>query len=320
MEGLTGTDAAHVLLRLLPKEAADRILACLDPNDAAQIRSSAGIAGTAPPIEVQSRVLNAFFQMQKKGPETAPANSGGPNTYSAVPMSAAHSTVTVGDAMKSLQSMDPALLTRALVDEQPSTIAAILYRLEPARASTVLKNLAPERRGEIALRLNQLGMQQQAIVDRIVQAVVEKATRLSEIPPEPSPDDRVRTLAAMLRHMDRTDRADIFKVIEQSDPDAISRIAKMMFQFDDLLVAEDRPLQNLLAEIDVKTLACALKGARDEIAEKIFRNVSSRARQSLTDEIGLLGSVPKNTIQEAQDKVVELLRRYEEEGRISFQV
>jgi flagellar motor switch protein FliG len=125
-------------------------------------------------------------------------------------------------------------------------------------------------------------------------------------------------LAAVLRRLPRPDRAAVLTAIERVEPQNVERLRREMFSFNDLLTVEDRPLQGLLAAIDLKTLALALKGADNAIAEKVLRNTSSRTRQALSDEISLLANVSKTTINDAQARVAELLRMQEEEGKISF--
>lgn len=321
MAGLTGADAATLLLGLLPKEAAERVLACLDPKDAEQFRAASARHLASPSPELQVRVLNAFFEIQRLDAKSKlPAQS--PGGRANVPSAAhggssqANNGPATADGLPALRVLDPALLTRALEGEMPATIAVVLSQLQPECASAVLKNQPPAQRSGLAVRMNMLTNLDQELVNRLALAVMDKAGQLAEKPPEPSADERVRNLAAMLRRLDRDERKEVIRAIEQADPQAAPRIEKAMFQFDDFLLVEDRPLQNLLAELDMTTLASAIKGASDQVSEKIFRNISSRTRQLLTDEIGLLGSISKAAIQEAQDKMVQLLRQFEEEGKI----
>jgi flagellar motor switch protein FliG len=319
MDGPKMTDSAKILLRLLPAEILNRVLANLDAKDAERLRAMRAEANSPVPPDAQAQALGAFFDLMRIADRTAPPAPA--SSSSAAPGAApeAAANASAADPIQAMRGLDTALLARAVADEPPGVIATIIGRLEPQQAADLMKRLPAPNRLQIALRLNQGTTQSPILVEKLARAAIVKANRLAEIPPEPTSDDRVRGLVAVLRRLDRPDRVEILQAIEQTDPESATLIRKQMFNFADLTRVEDRPLQNLLTEFDAKTLATALKGAPAEVAEKILRNTSSRNRQMLTDEIGLLGTIPKATMDAAQDQIAELLRRYEEEGKISIE-
>jgi len=302
MDG-SGNEAALLLLRLLPAELTRRVLACLPTAEAKQL--DAVLSANQEPLspELEARALRAFFEAEHAPPDQAPKS----------PASDEQPTET------NLLHLEPALLARALESEQPAAIAVVLGQLEPNAAAEVLKRLPASHRSEVAVRMCQTNPGAYVLADRLTKAVVEKARKLAEVPTAPTADARLKAFAAVLRRLPRPERAEVLAAIQKTEPHAVEKIRQDMFSFNDLQHIEDRPLQGLLAAIDLKTLALALKGADGAVADKVLRNTSSRTRQALSDEIALLANAPKTAVQDAQNRVAELLRMQEEEGKISFE-
>ncbi len=317
-----GPEAVTMLLRLLPGNIAEQVLTCLDAADAAKVRDS--IRATTPVSlspALQDRVLNDFFQAFRGGQTAAPPAPEAPAPKPPTPPPAPQDNGDLdADPVGYLRKFDPALLVRAMESEQPATVALIVGRLDAGPASEILKNLAPAQRAEVAIRLSQTGSPNPRLLERLARAVANKAKALADVPTEPTPEERYRSLAAVFRRLGRTERAEVLKAIEQTDPKTVAGIREQMFHFDDLLLVLDRPLQELLAEIDLKTLATGLKDAPETIREKIFRNTSSRNRQLLEDEISLLGRISKSAVEEARRKIVDLLRHHEEQGKLALEM
>jgi flagellar motor switch protein FliG len=116
--------------------------------------------------------------------------------------------------------------------------------------------------------------------------------------------------------LEKTDRMELLTALEQEDPQTASGVKEYLYQFEDLLAIEDRSVQKLLAEIDSKNLALALKGAQQEIVDKVLSNLSKRARESLAEEMELSGTVPPRHIQEAQKVVLALFQRLDQAGEL----
>ncbi len=120
----------------------------------------------------------------------------------------------------------------------------------------------------------------------------------------------------MLRSLAKPDRLEILTALEQSDAELVAKVKEYLYQFEDLLLIEDRSMQKLLAEIDSKSLATALKGAAEEIQDKVRNNLSKRARETLTEEMEFMGSLPAAQIQQAQKAVVEVVQRLDLAGEL----
>jgi flagellar motor switch protein FliG len=209
-------------------------------------------------------------------------------------------------------------LALALQDEHPRTVALVLNQMEAERAGEVLKRLAPEMRREVSVQLGREVAVSPELVNRIVRTVLEKCRRLAELPPAQGGSNRFKRVAEMLRRLDKPDRMEVLAALDQNDPETAAQVKEFLYNFDDLLLIEDRSIQKLLAEIDSKSLASALKGASDEVKDKVRNNLSKRARETLNEEMELLGSLPPTTIQQAQKAVVDVIQRLDQAGELTM--
>ncbi|MEO2089225.1 MAG: FliG C-terminal domain-containing protein, partial [Gemmataceae bacterium] len=186
---------------------------------------------------------------------------------------------------------------------------------EPPTAAAVLKGLPAEQRVDVAVRFSLPGTRNYQLLQQLARAVVDKGRRLAEQPSEAAPDARITDLAAMLRSMPRPDRVALLEKMATSDKMLTDKVREKLFKFADVLKLDDRSLQGILAQLNLKSIALALKGADEAIAAKVTNNISSRARELLQEEIGLLGTVPPGETEAAQKEVTNLIRQGEEEGK-----
>ena len=126
----------------------------------------------------------------------------------------------------------------------------------------------------------------------------------------------VQALVSILNRSDRTTERSVLGALEERDPELAAQLKKLMFVFEDLLSLDDRSVQLVLRNVDSRDLALALKGASEELREKIFRNMSQRAAEALREDIQLMGRVRRRDVEEAQGRVVDVARRLEESGQI----
>ncbi|HPO08164.1 MAG TPA: FliG C-terminal domain-containing protein, partial [bacterium] len=126
------------------------------------------------------------------------------------------------------------------------------------------------------------------------------------------------SLAELLNRVDRATEKSILETLEEENQELAVEIKKLMFTFDDVALLDDRAIQQVLNEVDKKELAVALKGANEEVKNKIFSNVSSRAADNIREEMEFMGPVRVKQVEEAQQKVVAIIRRLEEAGEINI--
>ena len=301
-----GDDTALTLLRALPAEVGELILGRLPADAAGRLRARLKDAPPQPPAgpEVDA-ALAQFFDLQRIAERPAP-----PPAEDAPPPA---------DPVEEVRTLPPDRLARALDGEQPGAVALVLSCLDPAAAGQVIRRLPADKRADVALRVTKLGGRNPDLLAPIARAVAEKARRLASVLPEPSYDELVTNLADMLRALPRLERGPVIEKVEASDPTLAAKVLEKLYRIDDLVRIPDRQLQGLLAELDVKTIAIALKTTDPAVRGKVTSNMSSRARAVLDEESELLGDIPASRIKEAQQTVLVLVRKGEEEGKITIE-
>jgi len=215
---------------------------------------------------------------------------------------------------QSIRKADPKQISDFIRREHPQTIALILANLEPELAAVVLGNLTAEVRVDIVQRLASMETTSPEVIKQVDQ-VLER--RLSTVfTQEVSLVGGTKAVAEILNRIDRGTEKQIFESLEPANPKLAEEIRRLMFTFDDLSRLDDRGIQRLLKEVEQKDLALALKAASQEVAEKIYKNLSERAQGLLKQEIEYLGPVRLRDVEEAQAGIVRVVRTLEEAGEI----
>ncbi len=319
MAVMTGNQIAVTLLRALPADAAEQLLSRLDVTASDRIRSELRDS-VGPPADADlDSSLNEFYDLYRiaeRGLLPAPPPPA-PVTLTPIDPNAAPDPEP--DPIATLKEMPADRLNRALDGEPPAAVALLLSVLDKPVAAAVMKGLSPEQRAEVAMRFSQPGNRNHAVIQRLARAVVKRGTALPDEPPPVPDDDRINDLAAMLRELPRAERILVLLKVENADPELATKVRTKLYKMEDLLQVQDRQLQGLLAQIDMKTLACSLKGADEAVAAKLSANISSRARDLLQEEIGLLGSISSQQVTTAQAELMYLFRQFEEEGKITIE-
>jgi flagellar motor switch protein FliG len=205
-------------------------------------------------------------------------------------------------------------LVNFIQNEHPQTISLILTQLVPQQAAAVLSELPPELQAEVALRV--------ATMEKISPDVLKEVESTLEghfqnaAGRDLSVSGGAKTIAEILNLIETTAEKNILQAIEAENADLAAEIKNMMFVFDDLVLLDDRSVQRLLKEVETKDLAISLKAASDEVKNKIFANVSERVALLIKEEIEFMGPMRLSDVESAQQRVVETVRRLEEEGQI----
>jgi flagellar motor switch protein FliG len=210
--------------------------------------------------------------------------------------------------------MDPAQLASLLQQEHPQTIALVIAYLKPAQAAAVLAALPQELQVEVAMRV--------AVMDRTTPETIREVeaaleSKLVSLPTQEfTAVGGVQALVRIINESDRMTERVILESLEAQNPELASQVKKLMFVFEDLLTLDDRSIQIVLRNVDSKDLVLAMKGASEELREKIFRNMSQRAADALREDLQLMGPVRRRDVEEAQGRIVTVVRQLEESGQI----
>lgn len=213
-----------------------------------------------------------------------------------------------------LRKSDAKQLASFLHNEHPQTIALILSYLAPIQAASVLTALSEDLQAEVSRRIATMDRTPPEIVARVEEVMRRRLSSLI------SQDARrvggTAYLVAVLTTVDRGTEKHILDRLAETDPELAEEVRKMMFTFDDMILLDDRAIQRVLREVDMRDLALALKAAKDQLKERIFTNMSTRASETLREEIAYLGPVRIRMVEEAQQRIVNIVRRLEETEEI----
>ncbi len=213
-----------------------------------------------------------------------------------------------------LQTIDPKQLAGYIQLEHPQTIALILTQLKPQQAASVLGELSPEVQAEVAYRI--------ATMEKISPEVLREIERTLEshfasgFGGTLDVSGGAKRIAEVLNLIETSAEKAILQSIEAENADLAAEIKNMMFVFDDLVLLDDRSVQRLLKEVETKDLAIALKAATDEVKAKLLSNVSERVALMIREEMEFMGPMRLSDVEAAQQRIVEAVRRLEEEGQI----
>jgi flagellar motor switch protein FliG len=213
-----------------------------------------------------------------------------------------------------IRRTDPAHLLNFIQQEHPQTMALILAYLEPNKASVILQNLPHEVQSDVARRIATMDRTSPEVL-REVERVLEK--KLSTLSSEDyTAAGGVENIVEILNLVDRSSEKQIIEALEDEDPELAEDIKKRMFVFEDIVMLDDRAIQRVMREVDSQELSKALKSVDTEVQDKIFRNMSKRAAQMLKEDMEFMGPVRLKDVEEAQQKIVSIIRHLEETGEI----
>lgn len=216
--------------------------------------------------------------------------------------------------LESLKWVNPKVLSSFLASEHPQTIALILCLLEPAQAAEAISALPEELRGDVAMRI--------ATTERIPDSALEEIEevlrgRLVDLGKATGKKlGGAKAVAEILNQCDRSTEKRILEKLEEVDKDLTDSIRQLMFVFEDIVNVDDRGIQMILKEVSTEDLSLALKTASEALKEKIFKNMSQRAAQILKEEMETKGPVRVSEVEKAQQNIVRIARKLEEEGKI----
>ena len=215
-------------------------------------------------------------------------------------------------AFSNLERADPQQLSKFVLSEHPQTIALLLAHLKPAQAAQLANSLPDELRVEVITRMATLDEISPDVMTR-VSSVIE--ARLKALGTQASESmGGVRVVAELLNRLDRGVSTAVLSTIENESPDLAVSIRNLMFVFDDLLHVDDNAVREIIQRADKKTLTLALKGASEDIRSRFVNNMSKRAAQMIKEEMDVLGAVRLREVERAQQEIVGIARKLEEEG------
>lgn len=318
---LTGVDKAAILLMHLGEDLAGEVARHMSPNEMQAIGGSI-VQRESISSYLSGQVAGEFLEIMEDGDVSVEGVEFAKNLITKVldPESAQFvldqiTRDTSGGGIDSLKWMDPGLVANIIKNEHPQIVALILTHLDPEKASQVLLCLPDERmRGEVMLRVATLKRIPQAAVKDL--EVLIKEQLLNTNSNLGNTVEGVKVAAEILNQVESNAESVIMDAIEKSSPDLAVKIQEKMFVFSDLLGIDDRGMQQIIKELSTDVLTIALKGAEEQLQEKFLKNMSERAAEMLKDDMEAKGPVRLSDVEKAQQEIVKVARRLEQEGKI----
>ncbi len=312
---------AAVLLMSLPQDLAAMLLAKLDPKQIEAVSIEIAKTGVFSGEE-QEAVIQEFA---KANPTALTGKRGGLEVAKtlleqALGKEATTTLETVRQSIEAipfgfLQKVDSQNLLTFIIDEHPQTIALILCHVPPAQAASILSGLPPERQLSVIKRIATMSQTSPEIIREVEKGLENRMASVMSQQLENA--GGIPAVAEILNVIDRATERSILENLAQEDSDLVEEIRRLMFVFEDLIKLSDRDIQTLLKNVESSQWAVALKGASEELKQKILKNMSKRAADLLKEEMEYLGPVRLSVVEQAQQQIVDVVRRLEDAGEIT---
>lgn len=313
---------AAILLMSLPEEQAGQLLGKLEPKlvEAVSIEIAKIEAITA---EEQEQAIQEFAGYSP-GALTGGAGGLGVATTLLERALGKNATATLDNVRQSiealpfgfLQKVDSQNLLTFIIDEHPQTIALILSHMAPSQAATVIGGLPGERQISVIRRIATMGQTSPEIIHEVEQGLENRMSSVMSQQFENA--GGVKAVAEILNVTDRATERSLLENLAQEDPDLVEEIRRLMFVFEDISKFTGKDIQTVLKNVENSQWAMALKGASEDLKQKILSNMSKRASTLLTEEMEYLGPVRASNVEQVQQQIVDVIRRLEDAGEITI--
>ncbi len=222
------------------------------------------------------------------------------------------------EVFRILRVVDPRQLAAFLKQEQPQTVSLMLSYLDAQRASAIIEQFPEEVQVDIVTRMANLEETDQDVIAAMERSLNQSLGGMmtgKKMKKVGGP----KAVAEILNNLDGEAEKAIMEVISEKDFDLAAQIKDLMFTFADIILLDDKSIQTVLKDVEQPDLVLALKGANDAVKEKVFGNISKRQADTIEDELSFMGPVKSSTVQGSQQKVVNIIRKLDEEGKILIQ-
>lgn len=318
---LTGVQKAAVLLITLGPEKSASIFKHLKEEEIEELTLEIANTRSISPQEKED-VLNEFYQVCLAQQYIAEGGIGYAKELLEKALGEQKAQDVITKLTASLQvrpfefirKTDPSQVLNFIQDEHPQTIAMILSYLSPAQSAMILGALTPEKQSDVAKRI--------AMMDRTSPDVIKEVERVLErklaslLNQDYTIVGGVDAIVDILNTVDRGTEKHIMESLEIEQPELADEIRKKMFVFEDILLLDDRAIQRVLRDVDNNDLGIALKGANEEVQNVIFKNLSKRLSAMIKEDMEFMGPVRMKDVEEAQQKIVGIIRKLEDSAEI----
>jgi flagellar motor switch protein FliG len=313
---------AAILLTSLPEDEAVTLLSRLEPKQVEQVSIEIARLKNVS-AEEQDQVITAFAQ---SSPGSSGFEAGGLEKAKQLVQAALgkNANTAIDNIRQSIEAVPFAFLRHVdsqniltyVIDEHPQTIALILSHLPPTTSAQILAGLPTDRQLSVIQRIAAMGQTSPDIIHEVEKGLER---RMSSVMSQ-SFDNAggIDAVAEILNVSDRTTERTLLENLSHEDPDLVEDIRRLMFVFEDIGRFSDKDMQIVLKNVDNTQWAMALKGASNDLKEKVFKNMSQRAGDMLREELGFLGAVKLSAVEAKQQEIVDVVRRLEDSGELDL--
>ena len=318
---ISGLQKAAILLITLGPERSAGIFKHLKEEEIEELTLEIANTRTVGP-EVKEEVLEEFYGVCLAQQYIAEGGIGYARELLEKSLGSEKAMDVIGRLTASLQvkpfefvrKTDASQLINFIQDEHPQTIALILSYLAPQQAAQIISGLAPDRQADVARRI--------AVMDRTSPDVIKEVEAILEqklaslVNQDYTIIGGVDSVVEILNSVDRGTEKHIMESLEIEEPELADEIRKKMFVFEDILLLDDRSIQRVLRDVDNNDLGIALKAANEQVQNAVFNNLSKRLATMIKEDMEFMGPVRMKDVEEAQQKIVNIIRKLEDSGEI----
>ena len=318
---LSGLQKAAVLLITLGPERSSHIFKHLKEDEIEELTLEIANTRSITP-QMKEKIIEEFYQVCLAQQYIAEGGIGYAKDLLEKALGEDKAREVIGKLTASLQvkpfefirKTDASQLLNFIQDEHPQTIALIMSYLSAAQSSMILSALPPERQADVAKRI--------ALMDRTSPDVIKEVEKVLEsklsslVNQDYTIIGGVDAVVDILNSVDRGTEKHIMETLEIEEPELADEIRKKMFVFEDILLLDDRAIQRVLRDVENADLAVALKGSNEEVQNAIFNNLSKRLAVMIKEDMEFMGPVRMKDVEEAQQKIVNIIRKLEDSAEI----
>ena len=320
-EQLTGIQKAAILLIALGPEKSSLIFKHLKEEEIEDLTLEIANTKSVSPA-VKEQIINEFYEVCLAQQYIAEGGIGYAKELLEKALGQEKAMDVIGKLTASLQvkpfefvkKTDASQLLNFIQDEHPQTIALILSYLSSSQAATILAALTPEKRADVAKRIATMDRTSPDVIKEVERVLESKLSSL--VNQDYTIIGGVDAVVDILNTVDRGTEKHIMETLEIEEPELADEIRKKMFVFEDILLLDDRAIQRVLRDVDNNDLAVALKSSNEEVQAAIFNNMSKRLAEMIKEDMEFMGPVRMKDVEEAQQKIVNIIRKLEDSAEI----
>ncbi len=321
IENLGGLQKAAILLIALGPEMSSQIFKHLKEDEIEELTLEIANTRSITP-QIKEAVTNEFYQLCLAQQYIAEGGIGYAKELLEKALGEEKAKDVIGKLTASLQvkpfefvrKTDASQLLNFIQDEHPQTIALIMSYLSPAQSSMILSALPPERQSDVAKRIAMMDRTSPDVIKEVEKVLESKLSSL--VNQDYTIIGGVDAVVEILNSVDRGTEKHIMETLEVEEPELADEIRKKMFVFEDILLLDDRAIQRVLRDVENADLSIALKGSNENVQGAIFKNLSKRLAAMIKEDMEFMGPVRMKDVEEAQQKIVNVIRKLEDNSEI----